>query len=83
MDDPQRTGGRRQTEYHHERPADPVEASDRPYEDKAPAEADPGPVHEPGAGEPPDTDRDPHHQLNNPVDEPDPTSDSDPYEDAS
>ena len=81
MTPPDRTGGRRQADYHHERPPDPQEAADRPLEDKAPTEADPGPGHEPGAGEPPeDLGRDPHHALNNPVGEPDPTSDADPYE---
>ena len=80
MDEPRRSGGRRQAEYHHERPADPAEASDRPLEDKAPDEADPGPEHEPGAGTPPEGERDPHDDLSNPVGEPDPESDSDPYE---
>jgi hypothetical protein len=55
---------------HHERPADPVEESDRPWEDKAPDAPDPGP----------DPERDPHHRLNRPVGEPDPEADSDPYE---
>jgi hypothetical protein len=65
---PQRREGRiRRTEGHHERPPDPVEASDRPLEDKSRHP-------EPGG--------DPHDVLNHPVGEPDPTSDSDPYEDA-
>jgi hypothetical protein len=65
---PQRRDARvRRTERHHERPPDPVEASDRPLEDKA-RHPEPG--------------RDPHDALNHPVGEPDPTSDSDPYADA-
>jgi hypothetical protein len=64
---PQRSGGRRQADYHHERPPDAVEASDRPLEDKD-RHTEPG--------------RDPHDALNHPVGEPDPTSDSDPYADA-
>jgi hypothetical protein len=54
----------------HQRPPDPAEAADRPLEPKESAD-----VHWPS--EPP---KDPHHALNNPVDEPDPTADSDPYE---
>jgi hypothetical protein len=51
----------------HQRPADPQEASDRPLEPKdRPPSTDP--------------DRDPHAALNNPVGEPDPTSDTDPYQ---
>ncbi len=71
----------RETEDHNERPHDEAEAAGRPLERKERDEADPGPVHEPGAGEPraAETDRDPHHQLNNPVGEPDDTADSDPY----
>ena len=70
----------REAEDHHERPPDPAEAADRPLEDKERHDgADPGPVHEPGAGVPPDLDRDPHHSLNRPVGEPDETADSDPY----
>ena len=72
----------RENEDHHERPPDPAEASNRPLEKKEPAGGpDPGPVHEPGAGVPPDLDRDPHHALNRPVGEPDETADSDPYGD--
>jgi hypothetical protein len=71
----------RQADRHHERPPDPVEASDRPLEDKAPHERpEPGPEHAPGSGEPPEGGHDPHHALNQPVGEPDPTADSDPYE---
>jgi hypothetical protein len=53
----------------HERPPDPVEASRTPLERKE--SADPH-----GAPPPPD----PHHELTNPARDPDPTSDSDPYE---
>jgi hypothetical protein len=62
-------GRLRRTLRQHQRPADPVEESDRPLEDKAP--------------DAPEPERDPHHRLNRPVGEPDPTADSDPYEDAS
>jgi peptide-methionine (R)-S-oxide reductase len=50
----------------HQRPSDEQEGADRPLVPK-----DRPPVHDPG--------RDPHHALNNPVGEPDPTADSDPY----
>jgi hypothetical protein len=70
----------RENEDHHERPPDPAEAANRPLERKErEGGPDPGPVHEPGAGVPPDLDRDPHHALNRPVGEPDETADSDPY----
>lgn len=51
----------------HQRPPDPAEAADKPLASKTRAN-----VPEPG--------RDPHHVLNNPLGEPDPTADSDPYE---
>jgi hypothetical protein len=53
----------------HERPPDPVEASTTPLERKESA-------HPHGGPPPPD----PHHELTNPAHDPDPTSDSDPYE---
>ena len=56
---------------HHERPADPAEVADRPLEPKErPEPADP----EERRSEAP------HHRLNKPVGEPNPTADSDPYE---
>jgi hypothetical protein len=56
---------------HHERPADPAAEADRPLEPKA----------RPGGVEPERApDEAPHHRLNKPVGEPDPTADSDPYE---
>lgn len=62
-----RPGGYR----HHERPADPAAEVDRPLEPKAP----------PGEVEPDyNHNQDPHHRLNKPVTDPDPTADSDPYE---
>ena len=65
---------------HHERPADPAAEADRPLEPKA----RPGPVTgsggEPGAGAEGLRSEPPHHRLNKPVGEPDPTADSDPYE---
>ena len=64
-----KTGTRRdQTERINERPADPAEAADRPLEQK-----------EPHDEVRPDDEREPHSRLNHPVDEPDPTADSDPY----
>ena len=64
--------GRRQEQRHapHQREPDPQEAADRPLEPK-----DKPPVTDPN--------RDPHAALNNPVGEPDPTSDTDPYQEAS
>lgn len=53
----------------HERPPDPAEASNTPLERKESADPHGGPT-------PPD----PHHELTNPASDPDPTSDSDPYE---
>jgi hypothetical protein len=75
-EDPQ-TGPRHEHERHYERAADPAEAADRPLEPKSPphdlSESDePGPTTDPEG-------RDPHHALNTPVGEPDPTADSDPY----
>lgn len=52
----------------HERPPDPVEASNTPLEPKESAN--------PRGGPPP---TEPHHELTNPARDPDPTSDSDPY----
>jgi len=70
----------REAEDHHERAPDEAEAAGRTLERKDRDEPDPGPTHEPGAGVPPaDDDRDPHHELNRPVGEPDETADSDPY----
>lgn len=50
----------------HQRPPDPAEEAGLPLVDKASPNF-------------PDPDRDPHAALNNPVGEPDPTADSDPY----
>ncbi len=71
-----RTGPRHEPERIYERAADPAETADRPLEAKSGHEElstsdDPG-------GQP-RTDEDPHHTLNNPVGEPDPSADSDPY----
>jgi hypothetical protein len=54
----------------HQRDPDPQEGANRPLErkDKPPVE---------------DRDRDPHAGLNTPVGEPDPASDSDPYQEVS
>jgi hypothetical protein len=53
----------------HERPPDPAEAADKPLERKESDDILP------------ERSEDPHHALNNPVGEPDPTADSDPYGD--
>jgi hypothetical protein len=61
-------------------PPDDPQAVNRPLEPKS----RPGPVgqegREPGEGTEGLREEPPHHRLNNPVGEPDPTSDSDPYE---
>jgi hypothetical protein len=68
---------RHERERHYERAADPAEAADRPLEPKSPphelSESD-----EPGSTTGAEA-RDPHHVLNTPVGDPDPTADSDPY----
>lgn len=74
----QETGPRHDTERHYERAADPAEAADRPLEPRSPHE----PLHE--ADVPPqdgadEAAEDPHHRLNTPVGDVDPTADSDPY----
>jgi hypothetical protein len=76
MPDDPNPGPRHEPERHYERAADPAEAADRPLEPKStPHElaAEDIPEDQPGAGQ------DPHHTLNTPVGEPDPTADSDPY----
>jgi hypothetical protein len=71
-----RTGPRHEPERVYERAADPAEAANRPLEPKSPhdelLETD-------GPADPTDREHDPHHMLNNPVGEPDPDADSDPY----
>ncbi len=71
-----RTGPRHEPERVYERAADPAETADRPLEAKSGA-GELSSTDEPG-GQPP-SERDPHHALNNPVSEPDPSADSDPY----
>jgi hypothetical protein len=75
MHDPN-PGPRHEPERHYERAADPAEAADRPLEPKSAP-------HELAAQDTPEDqpprDEDPHHVLNTPVGEPDPTADSDPY----
>jgi hypothetical protein len=73
MTDPH-TGPRHEPERIYERASDPAEAADRPLEPKSSTEelhATDEPVEE--------APHDPHHRLNNPVGEPDPDADSDPY----
>jgi hypothetical protein len=73
-----RTGPRHEPERIYERASDPAEAADRPLEPKSSSE-ELSPTDEPrdpGAAGP---EHDPHHALNTPVGEPDPTADSDPY----
>lgn len=70
------TGRKRRTERIYERASDPAETADRPLEPKA-SEEPLAPRDEPApraASQP-----DPHHRLNTPVGDPDPTADSDPY----
>ena len=74
--DQPRTGPRHEPERVYERASDAAEAADRPLEPKS--------SHEPlSATDQPDalaaSPADPHHALNNPVGEPDPNADSDPY----
>jgi hypothetical protein len=66
---PRSSSGPKGPERIHERAPDPAEGADRPLERKEAKD-----VHWPD--EPP---KDPHHGLNQPVGEPDPTADSDPY----
>lgn len=69
-------GPRHEPERHYERAADPAEAANRPLEPKhEPREFAAEDVPE----DQPRLDEDPHHVLNTPVGEPDPTADSDPY----
>jgi hypothetical protein len=75
-----RRSTRRQRERLNQRPPDPVEGADRPLEGKAPPRQEFPRRDEPGEVPPPD--EPPHHRLTHPVGEPDPTSDSDPYEEA-
>lgn len=70
------TGPRHEPERIYERAADPAESANRPLEPKAePREL----AAEDVPQDQPHTDEDPHHALNTPVGEPDPTADSDPY----
>jgi len=63
----------------HERPADPAEAADRPLEPKSSdGQVSEGGT-EPGAGPSGPRPDPPHHDLDNPAEDPDPTADSDPY----
>jgi len=73
------TGPRHEPERIHERASDPAEAADKPLEAKSsPSELSTS--DEPG--DQPENPDDPHHALNNPVGDPDPTADSDPYRQA-
>ena len=57
----------------HEHAADPADTADRPLEPRSSSE----PLHE--SDTPQASEEDPHHRLNTPVGDVDPTSDSDPY----
>jgi hypothetical protein len=74
MPDPN-TGPRHEPERLYERAADPAEAANRPLEPKSPNE----PLLENDEPAEHTEEQDPHHRLNTPVGEPDPTADSDPY----
>jgi hypothetical protein len=70
------TGNRRRTERVHERPADPADTADRPLEPRSGHE----PLHDTDTPQEGGSDSpDPHHRLNTPVGDVDPTTDSDPY----
>lgn len=70
------SGPRHEPERIYERASDPQEGANRPLEPKAePHELAANDVPE----DQPETGQDPHHALNTPVGEPDPTADSDPY----
>ena len=69
-DTPHRDSGPKHPERIHERSADPQEGADRPLERKESED-----VH--WSQERP---KDPHHALTNPVGEPDPDAEADPYE---
>ena len=73
MPERQETGTRRDTERVHERAADPAETADRPLEPRSTRE----PLHATDTPHP--QQEDPHHRLNTPVGELDPSADSDPY----
>jgi hypothetical protein len=66
--------GENAREHNYERAADPADTADRPLEPRSSQE----PLHDSDVPHP-DEDADPHHRLNTPVGEVDPTADSDPY----
>ena len=70
-----RTGPRHEPERIYERAADPAEAVNRPLEPKNPHDK----LKPTDTPDPRPADEDPHHRLNNPIGEPDPGADSDPY----
>lgn len=73
---PANPGPRHEPQRIYERAADPAEAANRPLEPKSQPRdlaAEDVPQDQPHLSE------DPHHVLNTPVGEPDPTADSDPY----
>lgn len=70
---PERETENRRTDRVHERAADPADTADRPLEPRSSQED----LHE--TDTPHDQDPDPHHRLNTPVGDVDPTADSDPY----
>ncbi len=67
------TGPEHTTERQYERAADPADTANRPLEPRSSGEV----LHEADVPHPDDTD--PHHRLNTPIGEIDPTTDSDPY----
>ena len=66
---PNRGNNMEQRQAPHQRAPDPAEEADKPLEPKSPAD-----------GARPNEGATPYSRLNNPVGEPDPTADSDPYE---
>ena len=73
MTDHDASNRRNEREHVHERAADPADAADRPLEPRSSHE----PLHDTDTPHP--SDEDPHHRLNTPVGDVDPTTDSDPY----
>lgn len=67
--------GENAREHNYERAADPADTADRPLEPRSSHE----PLHAQDVPHPDDEASDPHHRLNTPVGDVDPTADSDPY----
>lgn len=73
MSEHETSNRRAEREHLHERAADPADTADRPLEPRSSGEK----LH--ATDTPHEQDPDPHHRLNTPVGDVDPTTDSDPY----